>query len=1009
MTTVTEPTATHPAKNAIQAVHFIGIRHHSPVCATLVQQWILTHRPAVVLIEAPSDIKPQLAQFFLPHQLPIALYSYRQERVLAQPIADLDLEDNNLENNNLDAQDNIQTAQSWFPLLDYSPEWLAIQTAGKINAEIDFIDLPHWSYRASIHHNWQDSTDNQSPLSAQSLDNDNQTSNRYHHVLTQLLEQTGCDNQDALWERWFEQTTDLNHFDNKHFDNKHFDNKNFDNIETRLAYYFDVLRGDAKGSIEDRCREGYMAQWIAYHQAKLAIAMAKGQQNKQGGILVVCGGWHINGIKQQLNQLQQQLKQQPIQHQTEETLLPSPPDMQRYVKQFFQLQHGQSQNRQSEDNKNNADIKGVENKDSNDYNDDAEFDNLLPRTQIISQGNYLIPFSFKQVESLMGYGAGMPSPQYYQWLFDAKMNHQIAHDTAMIAICQAIRQAKQPLSTATLTAWQHSSASLAALRGLATPSRQELLDAMLSCVVNDTLPTVSPWNDSKLNHASNDGWQYLRLLHSDDHPLIRLALTTLTGQRSGKLAQFTPTPPLLIAIETLLQRFDLMPTDQPQMLKLSYRDPVEREKLHILWQLSVLNISSVQLITPNTNQQSNNNSNSNQKVNSPLATEQWQLHKNVHWQVELIQASRYGASLAQASQTALNERFYQIQQLPDADSQIDAITQIFSSVIHCGFDTWSAQLITQLERLLPHIQKRQAISRLGNRLISMQLQGFWGQDIERLLAIPLILVIQRLLWLVDGDYSHSNSQHHQDKQADITSIQIITHGIEQADRLNAMAQITLSSLNPLNSFSPLSLPSSQSENLPTTQVTPLDPLSMCQVLQRLSLDNQTSATLRGSAVGSYQRLIHQFGQSTQLDLVAIDLIGIIKSVPVVDKLGDFLLGLFATARHEITRQANLLDSLHQIFSQINDTEFLTALPSLRQAFGWFPPRERQQLAKQLASIMGLNNEQAQQWQRLIQQPLPQDSQTLARQISHASSIEQQTLAYLQQIYPPFWQQIGEPD
>ena len=105
-----------------RAVHVLGIRHHSPACARLIQRRIARDKPAAVLIEGPGDFNPRMAELLLAHTLPVALYSY--------------------------ANVGQSPAQCWFPFLDYSPEWVALRSARQQGALLRFIDLPHWQYRA---------------------------------------------------------------------------------------------------------------------------------------------------------------------------------------------------------------------------------------------------------------------------------------------------------------------------------------------------------------------------------------------------------------------------------------------------------------------------------------------------------------------------------------------------------------------------------------------------------------------------------------------------------------------------------------------------------------------------------------------------------------------------------------------------------------------------------------------------------------------------------------------
>ena len=67
-------------------VVYFPVRHHSPACARRVREVIELMKPAAVLIEGPSDFNDRIAELFLPHRLPIAIYSYAAWR--RQPARD---------------------------------------------------------------------------------------------------------------------------------------------------------------------------------------------------------------------------------------------------------------------------------------------------------------------------------------------------------------------------------------------------------------------------------------------------------------------------------------------------------------------------------------------------------------------------------------------------------------------------------------------------------------------------------------------------------------------------------------------------------------------------------------------------------------------------------------------------------------------------------------------------------------------------------------------------------
>ena len=57
-------------------VVFFPVRHHSPAASRALQDVARLVRPDAVLIEGPADFNPRLTELSLPHELPIAIYSY---------------------------------------------------------------------------------------------------------------------------------------------------------------------------------------------------------------------------------------------------------------------------------------------------------------------------------------------------------------------------------------------------------------------------------------------------------------------------------------------------------------------------------------------------------------------------------------------------------------------------------------------------------------------------------------------------------------------------------------------------------------------------------------------------------------------------------------------------------------------------------------------------------------------------------------------------------------------
>ena len=210
----------------------IGVRHFSPACARLVVQRIAELRPRHVLIEGPSDFNARLDELALPHQLPVAIYTYFSG-----------------------SEELGERRASWSPFALHAPEWQAMQAARACSAQLRFIDLPAWHDAfADVLNRYDDGAGDDSAGSAQ----------QYEERLCAAL---AIDGRDALWDHLFEGELDAAE------------------LEQRLAAHFANLRGAAPGSQGNQAREAMMARYIAW-------AMAQ----DDGPVLVVCGGYHAPAL-----------------------------------------------------------------------------------------------------------------------------------------------------------------------------------------------------------------------------------------------------------------------------------------------------------------------------------------------------------------------------------------------------------------------------------------------------------------------------------------------------------------------------------------------------------------------------------------------------------------------------------------------------------------------------------------------------------------------------------------
>lgn len=124
-------------------LYWFPVRHHSPAAARHLRDVILQRRPKLVFIEGPSEAS-SLVPFVVDKKTkpPVALYSSFRD------------DDNHLKLAGIaSASEDIPARfASWYPLMEYSPEYVAMQTAARIDAEVVFIDLPHYGLLTPVDH-----------------------------------------------------------------------------------------------------------------------------------------------------------------------------------------------------------------------------------------------------------------------------------------------------------------------------------------------------------------------------------------------------------------------------------------------------------------------------------------------------------------------------------------------------------------------------------------------------------------------------------------------------------------------------------------------------------------------------------------------------------------------------------------------------------------------------------------------------------------------------------------
>ena len=705
------------------SVTFIGVRHHSPACARLVGETIEALRPAYVLVEGPADVNDRLGELLLGHEPPIAIFSHYR--------------------------DDERSHLSWAPFCDYSPEWVAINTGRACGAELRFIDLPAWH-----------------PALAGRRNRYADAEQRYAEAAERLCQAFAVDDTDALWDRLVEAEPG-------------------DGLDTRLATYFDLVRGDAEAGEDDTERETYMASWVR------AAAAEAGDRP----VVVVAGGFHRPALVR--------LAAEPGGDWPE---IPRPGDGS-------------------------------------------------------VAGSYLVPYSFRRLDAFSGYQSGMPSPEYYQRLWE--QGADAAADGLVEAVATRLRGRGVAVSTADLIAARTLSTGLARLRGHPVPARTDILDGLVSALVSDDLDQPLPWTRRGA-------------LAPGAHPVVAEMVTALSGDRTGRLHPDTPAPPLVHDVDAELARLGL---DRTGPVELDLTDAGDLSRARALHRLRVLGVPGYTRVSgPDSGA-------------DPVLDERWKLTTEDTRGAALIEAGAYGGTLRDAATAALAER------IADAGAEPGRLAAVLFDAALCGVTGLSEQLT---ELITASVAGARELGPLGEALATVL--GLWRHDRvlgtahSPMYAAVIDGAVTRALWLAEG----------------------VRGGPAPADpaRLRALTAVRDALLH-------------AHAVLATGRDVALE------IMARVAADRDAPPDLRGAAFG----LGWSLGASADPE-------GALRGAAGTDTLGDWLAGLFALARDEVLADGDgVLGVLDDLITTMPD--FLTGLPSLRQAFAYFPPRERELIARRL--------------------------------------------------------------
>lgn len=393
-------------------------------------------------------------------------------------------------------------------------------------------------------------------------------------------------------------------------------------------------------------------------------------------------------------------------------------------------------------------------------------------------------------------------------------------------------------------------------------------------------------------------WTYRGPLRAGTDPVLVQIMDVLAGDACGQLDLQTPQPRLLADVTLQLNALGLLPG---QPCRLDLLDPRDRARSQLLHRLALLELPGI------------TRTGGPQQAISDRFDEVWSLAQPRDQHAALIEAGAWGATVADAARARLEDA------LRHAGGGIDARVALLNRAAWAGLSTLSQHLLDDLgaavareprfEVLAPALGELDLLRRHGHLL------GMQEAPVLKALIEP---GLDRALWLLEAPGQVSNGDVTAHVRGHLALRQIIIDALGDGGQGEATA----------------------------LQVEPARALA---VWQRKLHDRHASAVSRGAALGALVGLRGHLDPSAAP--LADQAVALLRALPP-DQMGDALAGLLALARDRLASEPDFTAALDTLLQALEGEQFVLALPALRGAFAWLPPRERGALATRMLELHG---------------------------------------------------------
>ncbi|MEH3147703.1 MAG: DUF5682 family protein [Methylobacterium frigidaeris] len=416
------------------------------------------------------------------------------------------------------------------------------------------------------------------------------------------------------------------------------------------------------------------------------------------------------------------------------------------------------------------------------------------------------------------------------------------------------------------------------------------------------------------------------------HPALAAMLRALAGTREGRLAPGTRQPPLVADVEERLRAAGLEPGPVRRRVAVDWAVPEDRERAHLLHRLVILGLPGI------------GRGEGPDLAEPGLPRESFEVVRHPHWPGALIEASLWGGTLAMAATGRLAAR------IEAAPGSLDGLARALSDALFAGLAI-EGEFFARLNDGLAGAHDAALLGGAGRRIVRLHRFGAaFGEAARPALARLCLGLAERALGLVEA-------------------IAEPRAGLGAIDLLIACRDLFRDCAD-LPGLAPLRAP-------------------FVAMLRRRLADPGAPPALAGAALGLLVACGEAgTGKDKEEGNGSVEAARRLRRFGLPDSLGDFLAGLFALAREEVAGDATLA-AVEDLVAAWGDEDFLRALPSLRMAFGWFPPRERERIAVAILRRGGAGEARAEAevlaWMRQRAAPLDQAA-ALAREARVAARL-----------------------